>query len=275
MEFKNFSPSLLRFAIEVELQNTDSPEAASMIAMAKLKEDPKYYNTRYGFVEPMRKAQDAQSPLQKLLDGNARFAEGKSQNKNVSIVQRKEVSKGQKPIAAIIDCSDSRVAPELIFDQGLGSLFVIRSAGNVINGIEIGSLEYAVDELNIKLILVLGHTGCGAVKAAFEAHKLDTKDKELSDIIKKIKPAVEYAKGITNNTETVLAIAAHKNAQMVKQDILKHEFVKDKVTVISGLYDIVTGIVTTDAEKMTKAKKLIFRKFYDEKFKKYRYKRVK
>ena len=104
--------------------------------------------------------------LQRLLDGNARYASGHSAHPHQTVARRVEVAKGQHPIAAIVTCSDSRVAPELYFDQGLGDLFVVRDAGNVINDHVIGSLEYAVEHLHVSVILVIGHEKCGAVSAA-------------------------------------------------------------------------------------------------------------
>jgi len=107
--------------------------------------------------------------LQRLLDGNRRFAAGMKPRADVSARRRAELAFGQEPIAAIVSCSDSRVPPELIFDQGLGDLFVCRVAGNVIDGVIAGSIEFAVSVLGTPLILILGHEECGALNAAVTA----------------------------------------------------------------------------------------------------------
>src|ERR1043165_1234695 len=106
--------------------------------------------------------------LKRLLDGNARFVAGKStEPQGVALVERRAaLTKDQKPFAIIVSCSDSRVPPELIFDVGLGDIFVVRTAGEVVDNIDTGSIEYAVEHLGVSLIVVLGHERCGAVSAA-------------------------------------------------------------------------------------------------------------
>jgi carbonic anhydrase len=106
--------------------------------------------------------------LQVLMDGNKRFASGNPERPRSDAMRRRELVGGQRPIAAILGCADSRVPPELIFDQGLGDLFVIRVAGNLADDTDLGSLEYAVAHLDVQLIIVLGHENCGAVSAAVE-----------------------------------------------------------------------------------------------------------
>ena len=105
-------------------------------------------------------------PLQRLIDGNRRYVDGRLQHPNQTPARREEVARGQKPFAAVVACADSRVAPEVVFDQGLGDLFVLRVAGNVANDMILGSLEYAVLHLGVGLVAVIGHKGCGAVQAA-------------------------------------------------------------------------------------------------------------
>ena len=102
---------------------------------------------------------------QKLLDGNARFVSGQSAHPNQDGKRRAEVAAGQKPFAIVIGCADSRTSPEILFDQGLGDLFVVRLAGNIVDDAALGSVEFAVAALGAKLIVVLGHEKCGAVKA--------------------------------------------------------------------------------------------------------------
>src|SRR5512140_1143168 len=98
--------------------------------------------------------------LQKLMDGNKRYVEGKLASKDLGDTKRKELLKGQKPFAIVVTCSDSRVPPELLFDQGLGDVFVIRVAGNVVDPIALGSIEYGAEHLNSPLLVILGHSNC-------------------------------------------------------------------------------------------------------------------
>jgi len=133
--------------------------------------------------------------LQRLLEGNQRFAANKSIDLNESQSRRTEVAQGQSPFATIFSCVDSRVPPELIFDRGLGDLFVIRTAGQVIDNAVLGSLEFGVAELKIPLLMVLGHEKCGAVKATVEAvEKNATAEAEINWLVDGIRPAVEAAK---------------------------------------------------------------------------------
>ena len=106
--------------------------------------------------------------ISKLKEGNGRYAGGNLQHPGQTIERRVELAKSQHPFATIVSCSDSRVPPEIVFDQGLGDLFVVRVAGNVIDDHGLGSIEYSVDHLGVRLIVVLGHQSCGAVKAARE-----------------------------------------------------------------------------------------------------------
>lgn len=130
--------------------------------------------------------------LQKLQQGNARFVSALLTHPDLDPQRRLEVAKGQHPFAAILCCSDSRVPPELIFDQGLGDLFVVRVAGNVVNPDNLGSLEYAVEHLHTRLIVVLGHQRCGAVEAALEGKEVPG---NLGALLARLGPAVEKARG--------------------------------------------------------------------------------
>ena len=107
-----------------------------------------------------------QATMQFLLDGNRRFVEDRLERPHADGTRRRELVGGQKPLAAVLGCSDSRVPPELVFDQGLGDLFVVRSAGQLADDSNLGSLEFAVAVLGVRLIVVLGHEDCGAVSAA-------------------------------------------------------------------------------------------------------------
>jgi carbonic anhydrase len=129
--------------------------------------------------------------LARLKEGNARFASGKSRHAHESASLRHQLVSGQHPFAIVLGCSDSRVPVELIFDQGLGDLFVIRVAGNVLTDDVIGSIEYARIHLNSQLLVILGHEGCGAVTAALEARKHASSDPHgIQTIVNLIEPAV-------------------------------------------------------------------------------------
>src|SRR5437588_10797425 len=121
--------------------------------------------------DPAHSDQPAVAPaeaISKLKEGNGRYTSGNLQHPGQTTERRTELSKSQHPFAVIVSCSDSRVPPEIVFDQGLGDLFIFRVAGNVIDDHGLGSIEYSVDHLGTRLILVLGHQSCGAVKAAKE-----------------------------------------------------------------------------------------------------------
>lgn len=137
---------------------------------------------------------DARTPTQAwaaLMAGNERFVAGTPQHPNQSAGRRHEIAGGQRPFATFFGCSDSRVAAEVIFDQGLGDLFVVRTAGHVISPTELGSLEFGPVVLDIPLIVVLGHDSCGAVKAAMEAYdKGEMPPGYLRDLVERVTPSV-------------------------------------------------------------------------------------
>lgn len=185
--------------------------------------------------------------LEKLTEGNKRFLAENSvhphQNKK-TVLENQDL---QKPFAVIITCSDSRVSPEIIFDQGIGDLFVIRNAGNLISDIDMGSVEYAVEHLNTKLIVVLGHTECGAVKAyindkdgAYKKHFshidniVETIAKETEEIeANKITPkASNYLGAINANIK--------HSSKLVQDNSVVNEH---KVQIVSMRYDVHTGKV--------------------------------
>src|SRR5206468_10440433 len=142
----------------------------------------------------------ADEVLQQLLSGNQRFMKGETTNPRRAPEDYRRLAAGQRPLAVILGCADSRVAPELLFDQGIGDLFIVRVAGNVVGGggaLVKGSIEYGVAELGAPLGMVLGHTECGAVKAAIK--HLDDKDPlpgAIGELVNRIRPAVIKAKGV-------------------------------------------------------------------------------
>src|SRR5207244_11773048 len=145
--------------------------------------------------DPTHPAQPAVAPaeaISKLKEGNGRYASGNLQHPGQTTERRAELTKDQHPFAVIVSCSDSRVPPEIVFDQGLGDLFVVRVAGNVIDDHGLGSIEYAVDHLGARLIVVLGHQSCGAVKAAKETIAAKgTAAGHIQSLVTVLQPVVE------------------------------------------------------------------------------------
>jgi carbonic anhydrase len=137
----------------------------------------------------------ADAALAKLKAGNDTFVRVMSQTRQQTIAERKALAQGQQPFASILACADSRTTPEIIFNQGLGDIFVVRVAGNVATTTEIASLEYAAAELKSPLIVVLGHSSCGAVKAAIEVYKGETFPGAIQKLATIIEPAVKATKG--------------------------------------------------------------------------------
>ena len=180
---------------------------------------------------------------QKLMEGNKRYVEAGPLHPNQTAQRRAEVAKGQHPFAAIVSCADSRVPPEILFDQGLGDLFVIRLAGNILDDAALASLEYAVDHLGVKYIMVLGHERCGAVEAAIQGGETHG---HIGSLIKAIQPAVDKAR---NQPGDLLDNAVRANVTMVVQQvkssppILKELAKKGDVTVVGARYDLDDGAV--------------------------------
>ena len=186
---------------------------------------------------------DAEEALKKLMDGNRRFVSETYDRGDIGPARRAEISKGQRPFAVIVDCSDSRVVPEFIFDQGLGDLFVIRTAGNIVDDIAIGSVEYAVKHLGVRLVLVLGHDDCGAVKATVAGGKAEG---HIDAILQAIRPAVAVAMQKPGN---LLDNAIAQNVDMVinrlqsAQPILAQALQTGDVRIVGGVYHQKDGSV--------------------------------
>jgi carbonic anhydrase len=178
--------------------------------------------------------------LQLLLEGNQRFVAGRMDHPNQSPGRRVEVAAGQHPFASVLSCSDSRVPPETIFDRGLGDLFVVRVAGNVATPITIESLDYSVKHLGVRVVMILGHTKCGAVTAAVLGHDAEG---DVGPLLSELAPAVRDSKGepgdpVENAIRENVALVMEKLesspelAAMVKTGELK---------IIGGVYDLSTG----------------------------------
>lgn len=153
----------------------------------------------------------------RLMEGNKRFAEGHPRHPDESPEHRRKMAEGQKPFAVVVTCSDSRLSPELIFDQGIGDLFVIRTAGNLLSDMEIGSIEYAVEHLNVNTILVMGHEECGAIKALLSEEEFHSYVKIIIDSLKSEKE-IQHA---LNHHDLAYAIKANVVHQV---KTLQHSF---------------------------------------------------
>ena len=189
-------------------------------------------------------SKEAKQALIKLLSGNEKYLSGNI-TPNVNSSLRTDLAEnGQHPYAIVITCSDSRVPAELIFDSSLGDIFVIRTAGNVVSDFEIGSVEYGAEHLGSPLVLVLGHTSCGAVTAATEGGDAGGK---IQSIVDEITPSVKKAEEA--GAEDVLSKAIEFNVmnsvnKILSSDIIKELKEKGEVGVIGGVYDINTGTIT-------------------------------
>jgi len=180
-----------------------------------------------------------------LMEGNARFMSGKPKFRDLSEL-RNGLAEGQHPKAIVLACSDSRVAPELLFDQSLGDLFVVRSAGNIADAIGIGSMEYAVEHLGSKVLIVLGHTKCGAVTAACSREKMPSPG--LQSIVDKIEPAVaKVGKSVKADdlVETTIKENIHQSAAdiLANSEILRHSAEQGNLKVFEAEYELNTGKV--------------------------------
>lgn len=198
--------------------------------------------------------------LQKLMDGNKRYVEGKLATKDLGDSKRKELSKGQKPFAIVVSCSDSRVPPEILFDQGIGDIFIIRVAGNVVDPIALGSIEYGAEHLNVPLLFILGHTKCGAVKATLEAK--GEPEGNIGAIVKKIMPAAKKANKKGGTKDEILETAIQENVKNVYNDVMKkskiipHLVEEGKLKIVAGEYDITTGkVAMIELPKVAPSKK--------------------
>lgn len=189
---------------------------------------------------------NADEALQRLLEGNQRYAAAKSTNLNESESRRIEVAKGQKPFATVFGCVDSRVPPELVFDRGLGDLFVIRTAGQVIDKAVLGSLKFGFAELHIPLLVVLGHEKCGAVKATIEAVESNSQaEAEINWLVDGIRPSVEKVKGQSGDLldNAVKANVAAVVSQLKSSSILAEAVEKGELKIVGARYDLDTGVV--------------------------------
>ena len=196
-----------------------------------------------------KESQNKLSPeqvLQMLKEGNQRFAKNLKANRNLQ-EQVLQTSQAQFPIATILSCMDSRTSAELIFDKGLGDIFSIRIAGNVLNDDILGSMEFGAKVIGTKIILVLGHTKCGAIIGACDGVKLGN----LTQLLKKVNPAIESEKQTKNNrsgsNDKFVANVTINNIHLVIAQIKEYSSIisdlenQGDVKIVGGLYDVTTG----------------------------------
>ncbi len=193
---------------------------------------------------PESRITTAEAAWEELMDGNQRFVAGERADRDFPS-RRVDLIEGQHPFATIITCSDSRVPPELLFDQGLGDVFIIRNAGNVVDGIELGSIEYGVHHLHTPVLVVLGHQSCGAVTAAVEGGA----GGNIGSIMDEINPAVETARKTNKTGKELVEEAVDENMRLVIENILEKspvtkELVNNgELTIVGAKYFFDTGKV--------------------------------
>jgi carbonic anhydrase len=195
----------------------------------------------------------AKEALQRLQEGNRRFAANESAHETGNEAQRRQLLAGQEPIAVILGCSDSRVPAEIVFDQGIGDLFVIRVAGNVVAPSLVGSVEFACSKFGTRLVVVLGHTQCGAVQATYEAlqHPDQSVSENIGAIAEFIRPSVESV--LDNNrgddAETIVERAVRANIRASvgnlrhASDIIESLERDDGLLIVGAEYSLETGRV--------------------------------
>ena len=192
--------------------------------------------------QPVRVA-SADQALARLMEGNKRYVRHKEQHPDESMARRKELETSQHPFAVILGCADSRVPPELLFDQGLGDLFVIRVAGNLVDDDVLGSIEYAVEHLDTKLIMVLGHEKCGAVSAAVEGGDVPG---HLKALVEAIQPSVDATRNDPGDRvhNCVIANARRVAGQIrASEPVLKEAVDKGGLKVVAADYALDSGKV--------------------------------
>jgi carbonic anhydrase len=196
----------------------------------------------------------ASDALERLRDGNRRFVAGEHTiDELASGIRRMAVVSGQRPIATILGCSDSRVPVEVVFDQGFGDLFVIRVAGNIVAPSQVGSVEFAAERLGARLVVVLGHTRCGAVTATLEDLQRPASNQSwnMNSIVSRIRPSVEglLATDLRHDHERLIDQAVRANVRTsVNQlrhgsDVLELLIRRDGLRVVGAEYSLETGIV--------------------------------
>jgi len=192
--------------------------------------------------------------LERLREGNRRFASDvRGRDALATQARRSEVAAGQEPFAIILGCSDSRVPAEIVFDQGLGDLFVIRVAGNIVAPSQVGSVEFAAERYGTRLVVVLGHSSCGAVLATLEELRRPTENqsRNLRSIVDRIRPSVEglLAKGIGHDPDALVRDAVRTNVRISAShlrhgsEVLEQLIDRNGLVVVGAEYSLETGLV--------------------------------
>jgi carbonic anhydrase len=195
----------------------------------------------------------ARDALERLRDGNRRFAAGASNGEPSGPARRTELAAGQEPFAIILGCSDSRVPAEIIFDQGLGDLFVIRVAGNIVAPSQVGSVEFAAARFSTRLVVVLGHSKCGAITATVEelARPTPEQSRNLRSIVDRVRPSVESLLGtpLASDPDALIDAAVRANIRVSANhlrhgsELLEQLIQTDALLVVGAEYSLETGIV--------------------------------
>ncbi|MDY6972813.1 MAG: carbonic anhydrase [Thermodesulfobacteriota bacterium] len=199
----------------------------------------------------LKRNMPGEKELGRLMAGNRRYVTSRLGHPNQTAERRAELRDGQQPFAVILGCSDSRVPPEVIFDMGLGDLFVVRVAGNIIDDVVLGSIEYAASHLQTPLVMVLGHSNCGAIEASVSGGDMDG---HLPSLLAAISPAVDE---VMDQPGDIVNNAARLNAKMVSDQlrcsipILSDLVHRGLLKIVPAYYDLGTGAVALLSEGMS------------------------
>jgi carbonic anhydrase len=189
----------------------------------------------------------ADESLSRLKRGNARFVANPSEALPIDVARREELVKGQAPFAAVLSCADSRVPPEVVFHASLGDLFVVRAAGHVADKSILASLEYAVEHLNVPLVVVMGHEMCGAVKATLDTPVGQSLGPNMDYLIKAIRPATQRAVASTDALRLRAAIMEHVegtiNTILDESPVVRHAAERGQIGLVGGYYELSSGRV--------------------------------
>ena len=196
---------------------------------------------------------EAREALRRLREGNRRFVHDRTGDAATSPSRRRELVDSQEPFAIILGCSDSRVPAEIVFDQGLGDLFVIRVAGNIVAPSQVGSVEFAAARFGTRLVVVLGHSRCGAITATLEELRQPTENqsRNLRAIVDRVRPSVEalLATELRDDVEALAAEAVRRNIRVSAEhlrhgsEILEHLIAEDGLVVVGAEYSLESGVV--------------------------------
>ena len=195
----------------------------------------------------------AREALDLLRDGNRRFVVDRKRDARVGATRRNELTERQEPFAIVLGCSDSRVPAEIVFDQGLGDLFVIRVAGNIVAPSQIGSVEFAAEQFHTRLVVVLGHSGCGAIEATIDQLKrpVEKQSRNLRAIVDRVRPSVEplLATALRNDPQALARDAVRANVRASAShlrhgsELLEQLIAAEGLLVVGAEYSLETGVV--------------------------------